>query len=66
METDALDTPDPEPKAPRNPIGQILTHEGRSLALVDLGSSFSDTLRAAWREAGAEGVNENETTWFCI
>lgn len=47
-----MDTPDPEPKAPRDPIGQILIHEGRSLALVDLGSSFSDTLRAAWRDAG--------------
>ena len=52
METDTPDRPDPEPNAPKNPIGQILIHEGRSLALVDLGSSFSDTLRAAWREAG--------------
>ena len=33
---------------PRNPIGQILTHEGRSLALVDLGRDASKALRASW------------------
>lgn len=49
---DAVETPAPGPKAPQNPIGQILIHEGCSLALVDLGSSFSDTLRATWRESG--------------
>lgn len=43
---------DPGSEAPRNPVGRILIHEGRSLALVDLGTSVSDTLRAAWRESG--------------
>ena len=47
-----MDVSDPKSKAPRNPVGQILTHEGRSVALVDLGSSASDALRAAWRETG--------------
>ena len=49
---DAVGTPVPGEKAPQNPIGQIVIHEGRSLALVDLGSNFSDTLRATWRESG--------------
>ena len=33
---------------PRNPVGQILTHEERSLALVDLGRDASEALRASW------------------
>ena len=33
---------------PRDPVGQILTHEGRSIALVDLGRDASDALRASW------------------
>ena len=35
---------------PRNPVGQILTHEGRSIALVDLGRDASEALRASWSE----------------
>ncbi|MDE0394929.1 MAG: hypothetical protein OYK82_09150 [Gammaproteobacteria bacterium] len=33
---------------PRNPIGQIETHEGRRLALVDLGREASVALRKIW------------------
>lgn len=43
---------DPKSNAPQNPVGQILTHEGRSIVLVDLGSRASDALRAEWRETG--------------
>ena len=39
---------DPHTDVPRNPVGQILTHEGRSLALVDLGRDASRALRASW------------------
>ena len=49
---DAVDKSDRGTEAPQNPVGQVLIHEGRSLALVDLGSSASDALRAAWRESG--------------
>ena len=34
----------------RDPVGQILTHEGRSIALVDLGRDASEALRASWSE----------------
>ena len=33
---------------PRDPVGLELKNEGRSIALVDLGRDFSDTLRASW------------------
>ena len=36
---------------PRDPVGQILTYEGRSIALVDLGRDASDALRASWSTA---------------
>ena len=39
---------DPQQDIPRNPIGQILTHQGHSIALVDLGRDASDALRASW------------------
>ncbi len=39
---------DPRQDAPHGPVGQILTHEGRSIALVDLGRDASDALRATW------------------
>ena len=39
---------DPRQDAPLGPVGQILTHEGRSIALVDLGRDASDALRATW------------------
>ena len=38
---------DPRQDIPRNPVGQILTHEGRSIALVDLGRDASEALRAS-------------------
>ena len=31
-----------------NPVGQVLAHEGRSIALVDLGQDVSKALRASW------------------
>ena len=34
----------------RDPVGQILTHDGRSIALVDLGRDASEALRASWSE----------------
>ncbi|MDE2881060.1 MAG: hypothetical protein OXP70_04360 [Acidobacteriota bacterium] len=52
MEIDAVDVSDPEPKAPQTPVGQILTHEGRSIAVVDLGSTASDALNALLRRVG--------------
>lgn len=64
---DAVKTSAPGPEAPQNPVGQILIHEGRSLALVDLGSNFSDTLRAAWRESGTlphESGGIIESAWL--
>ena len=39
---------DPQQSIPRDPVGQILTHGGRSIALVDLGGDASDALRASW------------------
>ena len=33
---------------PRDPVGQFLTHEGHSIALVDLGRIASDALRKSW------------------
>ena len=33
---------------PRNPVGQILTHDERSIALLDLGRDASRALRASW------------------
>ena len=39
---------DPRNEIPTTPVGQILTHEGRSLALVDLGRDASVTLRESW------------------
>ena len=64
---DAVNVPDPEPETPEDPVAQILTHEGRSIALVDLGSSASDTLRAAWRETGKhphESGGAVESAWL--
>ncbi len=43
-----MDVLDPHTEVSRNPVGQILTHEGRSLALVDLGRDASKALRASW------------------
>ena len=63
-----MDKPAPGQEAPEQPVGQILTHEGRSLALVDLGSIASDALRAAWRETGKQPPHESggvvESAWL--
>lgn len=62
-----MNVSDPKSKAPRNPVGYILTHEGRSIALVDLGSNASDALRAAWRETGKhphESGGVVESAWL--
>ena len=63
-----MDKPAPGQEAPEQPVGQILTHEGRSLALVDLGSIASDALHAAWRETGKQPPHESggvvESAWL--
>ena len=38
----------PKDDIPEKPVGQILTLQGRSLALVDLGREASEALRASW------------------
>ena len=38
-------------EGPRDPVGQVLTYEGRSIALVDLGRDASDALRVSWPTA---------------
>ncbi len=40
--------PRPEYDIPEQPVGQILTHRGRSIALVDLGREASEALQASW------------------
>ena len=45
---DPVDNPSLQGDLVRAPVGQILTHEGRELALVDLGHDASTTLRASW------------------
>ncbi|MDE2773725.1 MAG: hypothetical protein OXI46_08480 [Gemmatimonadota bacterium] len=50
---------------PRDPVAQILTHEGRSIALVDLGRDASEALRRSWpadRPFQSGGVIES--TWL--
>ena len=39
---------DPRSKIPDDPVGQTLTHEGRSIAVVDLGRDASVALRESW------------------
>ena len=43
-----MDTVDPPEETPRDPVGQVLRHDGESIALVDLGRDASDLLRASW------------------
>ena len=50
---------------PRDPVAQVLTHEGRSIALVDLGRDASEALRTSWsadRPFQSGGVIES--TWL--
>ena len=44
----AVGIPSLQGDAPRDPVGQVLTHDGRSIVLVDLGRDASDALRASW------------------
>ena len=46
-----METLDLRQDIPRDPIGQILTYEEGSIALVDLGRNASDALRASWSTA---------------
>ena len=39
---------DPRTDPPRTAVGQVLTHDGRSIALVDLGRDASRALRESW------------------
>ena len=39
------------PEVPREPVGQVLTYEGRAIALVDLGRDASEALRVSWPTA---------------
>lgn len=43
-----MEIPGPRQNKRRNPVGQVLTYEGRSVALVDLGQDASAALRASW------------------
>lgn len=50
---------------PRTPVGQILTHDERSLALVDLGRDASKALRASWpTDQPFKSGGVVESTWF--
>ncbi len=56
---------DPHTDTPRNPVGQILAHEGRSLALVDLGSEASKALRASWStDQTSRSGRAIDSTWL--
>lgn len=50
---------------PRNPVGQIVTHEGRELALVDLGRDASKALRTTWpRDQPLQSGGVVDSTWL--
>ena len=50
---------------PRNPVGQILTHDERSIALVDLGRDASIALRASWlTDQPFQSGGVVESTWL--
>ena len=51
--------------APRTPVGQIVTHEGRPLALVDLGQDASKALRKTWpRDQPFQSGGVVDSTWL--
>ena len=51
-------------ETPNAPVGQILTHEGRSLALVDLGRDASVALRESWSaDQPIESGGAIDSTW---
>ncbi len=43
-----MELADPRSEVPDFPVGQTLTHEGRSIAVVDLGRDASVALRESW------------------
>ncbi len=43
-----MEVADPRSEVPDAPVGQILTHEGRAIAVVDLGRDASVALRESW------------------
>ena len=50
---------------PRNPVGQILTHDERSIALLDLGRDASRALRASWpTDQPFQSGGVVESTWL--
>ncbi|MXW16992.1 MAG: hypothetical protein F4123_01025 [Gemmatimonadetes bacterium] len=50
---------------PRTPVGQILTHDERSIALVDLGQDASKALRASWpKDQPFESGGVVDSTWL--
>lgn len=55
----------PRQDVPSGPVGQILTYEGRSIALVDLGREASDALRASWSaDRPFESAGVIESAWL--
>ena len=55
----------PQHDIPRNPVGQILTHEGHSIALVDLGREASEALQASWpTDQPFQSGGVVESTWL--
>ena len=55
---------DPRNEIPNAPVGQILTHEGHSLALVDLGRDASVALRESWSvDQPIESGGAIDSTW---
>lgn len=60
-----MDTVGPPEEIPRDPVGQILGHEGESIALVDLGRDASDVLRASWSpDHPFESGGVIDSTWL--
>lgn len=50
---------------PRTPVGQILTHDARSIALVDLGCDASKALRASWpKDQPFKSGGVVDSTWL--
>ena len=65
MSPDTMEILDPREDTPRTPVGQILTDEGRSIALVDLGRDASNALRASWpTDQPSRSVGAIDSTWL--
>ena len=60
-----MEPPDPRTDTPRHPVGQIVAHEGQSLALVDLGSEASKALRESWStDQPSRSAGAIDSTWL--